>query len=169
MDEWEVSDAAKDKVRALAQGAAKDDNWMRPLYEEKAKGVTLSDFAQANQEAWMETCHFEHYYDRPISNIADEEEMRITGESVARHGEKWLQCLYLDLREAFWDEWDEAVGLYAGWKKAQEKTMKDRALCTGCACDHPRGTVSHRRKCICKDESIGKPVNCDHYEAREEE
>lgn len=116
---FDLAEAAKDKVRALACGAAKNDYHMLPLYE-KAKGVEFLEFSQSNQEAWMGTGHFERYYDCVITQIADDEEMRNTGDAVPHHGERWLHDLYLTLREVFWDSWDDAVGLYAGWKKAQE-------------------------------------------------
>jgi hypothetical protein len=106
----------------LGRFAAKNDGWMEPVAEARHRDA-LTDFGQFEQEqinGWEETCHFEHYYGRPLSDLA-EQQARRQGLDKADNWETWYYTFYLPLRDEFWECWCARVNLYEFWAANVEK------------------------------------------------
>ena len=110
-----------EKARRLARDAAKNDNWMEAVVEEAKEYDDYGEFTQRHQERWEETCHFDHYYRTQLEELAhgqNRQYQRKTGVVLAWEG--WYYAFFLPLKEAFWEEWEEKVGLYKKWEEARK-------------------------------------------------
>jgi len=94
-------------VRKLARNAAKNDNWLQPELDGIDEGDP-GDIGTAHRESWQQTCHWEHFYGRPTSTLADQQQRRF-GELTF---EERYFGLYEPLVDAFWDEWEETIGFW---------------------------------------------------------
>ena len=97
---------------------------MLPCPEEEIKDTdTLADLGEISQRhrsAWEQTDHFRLLYGERLASLADAQEHRFGPmEWEARYYE-----LYLPLKEAFWDEWEDRIGF---WGKA-ETALKGHRL-----------------------------------------
>jgi hypothetical protein len=109
------------KARKMGEEAAKNDTWMEPLPEEHIQDDDPDDvgtMSEEHKDAWCGTEHFQHHYGRPLSDLTDEEEERITGEvgGLSHIDLGRYEGLYIPLRDAFFDAWEEGVKFY---EKAQ--------------------------------------------------
>ena len=114
--EIKPSNRALDAARKLARDAVKRDHWMLPCPEEEIKDTdTLADLGEISQrhrDAWEETDHFRLLYGNRLSHLADAQEQRFG----PMEWEQRYYELYLPLKEAFWDEWEDRIGF---WGKAE--------------------------------------------------
>lgn len=109
-----LSQTAFSKACKLAIDAAKNDSWMEPLPQEHHE-KDYSEFTQAHQAAWEETNHFEVFYYRPLKDLADQQARRFKFDKE-NNWEMWYYEFFLPLKDAFWEEWEEKVGLHEKWK-----------------------------------------------------
>ena len=83
-----------------------------------------------------ETDHFDHFYRQPIGDLALMEALRYgIGRDQSKDGKFWIggfhdwetyhYALFTPLIDAFWDVWEEAVGLHPCWEKAVEHYKLD--------------------------------------------
>lgn len=113
----EPSRQALESARDLARTASKSDKWMEPDLENL--GDDYGEFTDTHQAGWEETEHFRHYYGRELDKLANQEAERL-GFSKLDDWDKWYYALYVPLKDAFWDEWEEKVGLDAKWEEARK-------------------------------------------------
>lgn len=110
------SNRALEAARKLAQDAVKRDHWMLPYPEEEIEGTdTLADLGEISQrhrDAWEETDHFRLLYGARLSELADAQECRF---GQMEWEERYYE-LYLPLKEAFWEEWENRSGF---WDQAE--------------------------------------------------
>jgi len=103
----EPSKRAYAAVCKLARDAAQNDNWLQPELDGISE-ANPGDIGMAHRESWEQTCHWEHYYGRRISELASQQARRF-GEIT---WEERYFGLYQPLVDAFWDEWEEAAGFW---------------------------------------------------------
>lgn len=120
----DLSSQAIEQVRALAVSAAQDDNWMEPLFDD-IKTSSFSEFEEENRRMWEETEHFDTYYGRKISEIADREEALTIGKLST---ESRLYDIYLPLLDLFWETYTDVVDLYSKWKMVKRRHKIHRII-----------------------------------------
>jgi hypothetical protein len=116
------SERALEAARKLARDAVKRDHWLSPCPEEDIQDTeTLADLGEISQrhrDGWEQTDHFQLLYGKRLTELADAQERRF---GPMDWEERYYE-LYLPLKEAFWDEWEDKSGF---WEKA-EKAMAER-------------------------------------------
>lgn len=110
------STSALNKAQQLGKEAAKDPHF-QPCPEDHLDGFTDPDFGEISQEhkdAWCQTSHFQSLYGSKLAELTDAEEERITGQiGGLNHIELGrYEGLYIPLRDAFFDAWEEATDFY---------------------------------------------------------
>lgn len=116
-----VTEWAKEQAREIARKAAKQDGWMEPVFDER-DGIKTSyydpanydDYERRHQFSWEETCHFSIKYGQKLEDLAETQQER------AENFDLWYAA-YDELKEAFWEEWEAAVGLHKFWERRLEE------------------------------------------------
>lgn len=116
------SERALAAARKLARDAVKRDHWLQPYPEEDIRDTDtpadLGEISERHRDGWEQTDHFHLLYGTRLSELADTQERRF---GPMEWEERYYE-LYLPLKEAFWDEWEDRSGL---WGKA-EKALNER-------------------------------------------
>ena len=116
------SERALAAARKLARDAVRRDHWLLPHPEEDIQDTdTLADLGEISERhrsGWEQTDHFHLLYGRRLSDLANAQ-MRRFG---PMEWEERYYNLYLPLKDAFWDEWEDKAGF---WEKA-EKALSER-------------------------------------------
>jgi len=121
--EVEPSQASLKDARNMGREAAAQDAWMTPLPEEHLdEGDDLGNISQAHREGWEQTTHFQVYYGDKLSDLTDAEEARIAGDFGVMGTMSRYEGLYVPLKDAFWDAWEEASGFY----EAADAALKEQ-------------------------------------------
>jgi hypothetical protein len=120
--EIKPSERALEAARKLARDAVNRDHWLSPYPEEDIQDTdTLADLGEIclrHRDSWEQTDHFRLLYGARLSQLADAQERRFG----QLEWEQRYYELYLPLKEAFWDEWEDRSGF---WGKA-EKALNER-------------------------------------------
>jgi hypothetical protein len=132
------------EVRRLAQHAAKHDNWMDvcadDIIDDVRKREARKDYGQFvgyHREGWEETNHFDHFYRQVIGDLALTEALPFNvGRDQSADGKFWIGGyrnweayhyeIFCPLVDAFWETWEDAVGLYSEWKRAKRRRYRDK-------------------------------------------
>ncbi len=106
-----VTEWARQQARELAQKAAKNDDWMEPVFDARDKVQTKfydpknwDDYQERHRSSWEETCHFEIKYGHALINLAESQQSREEGFDA------WADA-YSELKSDFWDEWETQIKL----------------------------------------------------------
>jgi len=120
--EIQPSKRALEAARKLARDVVKRDHWLSPHPEEEIKDsntlADLGEISQRHRDGWEQTDHFQLLYGTRLNELADAQERRFG----QLEWEERYYNLYLPLKEAFWDEWEDKSGF---WEKA-EKALNEK-------------------------------------------
>ncbi len=118
MSDQLVTEWAKEQARELARKAAKEDDWLEPVMDDRDQVKATyydpsnwDDFQQKHRCNWSETEHYNYRYDLPLSILTGSQQVKEDDPDV------WYEA-YRELTDIFWDEWEEAVGLRKFWKES---------------------------------------------------
>jgi hypothetical protein len=113
MKDIRPSQRAYAAVRRLARKAARTDHWMRPeiddILTDDLDADNPGEISERHRDSWRETCHWQILYGTPISAIVDQQEQRFGPLTF----EDRYYGLYLELLDAFWDEWESQTEFWA--------------------------------------------------------
>lgn len=117
LKELKPSKAVLAKVRKLAHN---DDNWMTPTDDNFTKEAKkdFGEYEGEHQQAWEETCHFDHFYRQPITELGYRDAYK-QGFVEADYSEPALafhEMFLQPLLTAFWEEWAEVWELHKYWE-----------------------------------------------------
>lgn len=109
-----VTEWAKEQAFELGILAAKTDHWLEPVVEPGDPMKDYGDLEQHHRERWEETIHWSLKYGLKIKELAD------TQQDKEEDGfDIWWEA-YSELKEAFWERWENEVKLYQCWEAAQK-------------------------------------------------
>lgn len=138
-----VTEWAKDQAREIARKAAKQDGWMEPVMDLSDFQKTVyydpenyDDYERRHRDSWEETCHFSIKYGLQLKDLAETQQER------AENFDLWYAA-YDELKEAFWEAWQEEVGLHLFWKRRQESAREQRRT------ELPGGVRERERRKTC--------------------
>jgi len=113
------SQRAFSAVRKLARDAAKNDNWLCPELDGLLDSEKDGDIGMAHRDSWQQTCHWEHYYGRPINELVEQQTRRLARRYGPLEFEERYYGLYDPLVDAFWEEWESHVGFWTAVEEAR--------------------------------------------------
>ncbi len=116
-DRIKPSERAFNLVRQLARKAAKTDHWMEICLEDVDLRSDPGEIGCRHREQWEETCHWERFYGNEITLIVDTQERRLSPHEPLEFEQRYYG-LCQPLVDAFWDEWEDKVGLWAAIENA---------------------------------------------------
>lgn len=118
-----ASAAALDKARKLARKAAREDHWLSPSDNAiEEYNADYGDFEQQHRDEWEQTTHFQVLYIEALCEISEADAEK-QGVDRIKSWDLWYNNFQLEVKEAFWDEWEEKVKLYEFWEE-NVKTAK---------------------------------------------
>jgi hypothetical protein len=115
---------AIESARLMGTKAAEEDTWFFPCPEQHLEEGDTGSISEAHKDSWCQTAHFHIFYGDRLTDLTDDEEERISGSvgglnhlNLARY-----EGLYIPLRDAFFEAWEEASGFYPKLQAALAKS-----------------------------------------------
>ena len=120
------SQRAYNQVKTLARQAAKHDNWLEPLFDNVKEIKDFGQYSLVHRERWEQTDHFETFYGKNLTDIADQQAKRY---NVSRldNWEAWNE-FYQELKETFWETWEDQTDFVTKWKLHNEQNRTSKTL-----------------------------------------
>lgn len=112
----------REKARRIARTSAKNDSWMRPVFEKGDDANDYGQFAMSHRGEWESTSQFQCWHGKNLTALAQEVARRL--------GLRWPEktedfdayyYIYDELKNDFWEEWEEKVGLARVWNRERKR------------------------------------------------